>query len=280
MKYDERLIGPKPSDAVLAESKKRLNAMFKKRFEDLQARRKEQRGVEAASFGAMRDLAKQDPKLAAAVGEAKKNAAARSKIRAKPPQRKKVEGRQHIGSVAVTLVPPFPWGWQWNAQTGEDATGTTNVDANAGTMSFEAYTGDNGKTAATAVAVGGYFQPLADNGILNVFATPSVSYMEDTWTVFDSAHAGNFIGIYVGQYTLQGEFVQAVIDQQIHIGDGDGSTSGFPLVGVAPCDSDHFYEIWVWAGGDAEADGWSAFWGSAALSFGQLTVPSISIFAF
>lgn len=31
MKYDERLIGPKPSDKVLAESKKRLDAMFKKR---------------------------------------------------------------------------------------------------------------------------------------------------------------------------------------------------------------------------------------------------------
>jgi hypothetical protein len=278
MKYDERLIGPKPGDAMLAHSKKRLDAMFKKRFEDLQAQRREQRRIEAASFGVMRDLAKKDPKLTAAVEDGKKYAAARSKTRAKPPQRTKVEGRQHLGSVAITLVPPF-WTWQWNAQTGEDATGTTNVDPDGG-MSFDAYTGDNGKTAATAVAVGGYFQPLADNGILNVFSNPSVSYDEDTWTVFDSAHAGNFIGLYVGQYTLKGEFIQAVIDQQIHIGDGTGSTSGFPLFGVTPCDSDHFYEIWVWAGGDAEADGWSVFWGSAALSFGTITVPSISVFAF
>jgi hypothetical protein len=279
MKYDERLVGHRPSDAVLAESKKRLDAMFKKRFEDLQARRKEQRRIEAASFGAIRGFVKEDPKLAAAVEEAKKHAAARSKIRAKSPQRKKVEGRQHLGSVAVTLVPPF-WPWQWSAQTGQDASGTTNVDPNAGTMSFDAYTGDNGKTAATAVALGGYFQPLADNGVMNVIANPSVGYDEDTWTVFDSAHAGNFIGIYVGQYTLQGEFVQAVIDQQIHIGDGTGSTSGFSLFGITPCDSGHFYEIWVWAGGDAEADGWSAFWGSAALSYGSITVPSISVFAF
>ena len=279
MKYDERLIGPKPSDAVLAESKKRLDAMFKKRFEDRQAQRQQQRGIEAAPFGAMRELAKQDSRLSAAVGEAKKQAAARSKIRAKAPPRTKVAGRQHIGSVAVTLVPPF-WGWQWNAQTGQDATGTTGVDPNGGTMWFQSYTGDNGKTAAAAVALGGYFQPLADNGYMFVMATPSVSYMEDTWTVFDSAHAGNFIGIYVGEYTLEGQFIQAVIDQQIHIGDGDGSTSGFPLVGSTPCDSDHFYEVWVWAGGDAEADGWSAFWGSAALSYGNITVPSISVFAF
>ena len=279
MKYDERLIGRKPSDAVLAESKKRLDAMFKKRFEDLQAERKAQRRIEAASYGAMRDLAQGSPKFTAAVEEAKKQAAERSRTHGQPPQRTKVEGRQHLGTVSVTLVPPF-WPWQWNTQTGQDASGTTNVDPNAGTMSFDANTGDNGKTAATAVALGGYFQPLADNGLLNIFANPSVSYDEETWTVFDSAHAGNFIGIYVGEYTLQGEFVQAVIDQQTHIGDGTGSTSGFSLFGATPCDSDHFYEIWVWAGGDAEADGWSAFWGSAALSYGNFTVPSISVFAF
>jgi hypothetical protein len=253
--------------------------MFKQRFEESQAQRRAHRRIEAASAGALRDLAKDSPKFTAAVEEAKRQAAQRSKTRAKPPRRTKVKGRQHLGSVSVTLVPPF-WPWQWNAQTGQDASGTTNVNANAGTMSFDAYTGDNGKTAATAVALGGYFQPLADNGVLYVFANPSVSYDEDTWTVFDSAHAGNFIGIYVGQYTSQGQFVQAVIDQQIHIGDGTGSTSGFSLVGTTPCDSDHFYEIWVWAGGDAEADGWSTFWGSGALSWGSITVPSISVFAF
>lgn len=279
MKYDERLIGQRPSDAVLAESKKRLDAMFQKRFEDLQAQRNAQRRIEAASFDVLRGLAKEDPKLAAAVEDAKNYAAARAKVRAKPPERIPVEGRQHIGSVSVTMVPPF-WPWQWNAQTGQDATGTTNVDPNAGAMWFDAWTGNNGKTAATAVALGGYFQPLADNGVLMVFANPSVSYDEDTWTVFDSAHAGNFLGLYVGQYTLQGEFVQAVIDQQIHIGNGTGSTSGFSLFGTTPCDSDHFYEIWVWAGGDAEADGWSAFWGSAAIAWGNITVPSISVFAF
>lgn len=118
MKYDERLIGHRPSDTVLAKSKKRLDAVFKKRFEDLQAQRNAQRRIEAASFGVLRGLAKEDPKLTAAVEDAKKQAAARSKVRAKPPQRIQVEGRQHLGSVSVTLVPPF-WPWQWNAQTGQ-----------------------------------------------------------------------------------------------------------------------------------------------------------------
>jgi len=279
MKYDERLIGRNPGEAVLAASKKRLEAMFKKRFETMSALRKERRLVEAPAFETVRAGAKDNPKIARAVEVAKKQAADRSRRRAKAPQRARVEGRQRLGSVAVTLVPPF-WAWQWDSQTGQDASGTVGVDGNDGAMSFDAYTGDNGKTAAAAVAVGGYFQPLADNGVLDVWANPSVSFTEDTWTVFDSAHAGNFIGLYVGQYTLQGEFVQAVIDQQIHIGDGDGSTSGFPLFGSTPCDSDHFYEIWVWAGGDAEADGWSVFWGSAALSYGSIVVPSISVYAY
>jgi hypothetical protein len=280
MKYDERLIGRKPSDAVVAASKKRLEDMFKKKFDDLREQRKAQRLVEAASFGSLRDMAKSDPKLAEAVKEAKMQHAARSKHKAKPPTRAKVAGRQHLGSVQVTFVPPFTWGWQWNAQTGEDASASVNVDANAGEMDFFCDTGSNGKTAAAAVAVGGFFQPMADNGLMEVFANPSISYDANTWTVFDSAHAGNFIGLYVGQYTLDGAFVQAVIDQQIGMGSGQGSTSGFPLFGLMPCDSDHFYEVWVWAGGDAEADGWSAFWGSAALSSGTINVPSISVFAF
>lgn len=279
MKYDERLIGKKPSDAVLADSKKRLDAMFTRRFKELQEQRSAKRRIETATFGAMRGLVKEDPKLTAAIAEAKKQAEARHTAHAAPPDRKEVEGRQRLGSVALTLVPPF-WGWQWFSQTGQDATGTTSVNPNAGTMSYQAYTGQNGKTAATAVALGGYFHPLADNGVMYVYANPAVSYDADTWTVFDSAHAGNFIGLYVGQYTLQGQFVQAVIDQQIPIGNGNGSTSAFPLFGATPCDSNHFYEVWVWAGGDAEADGWSLFWGSAALSYGSLTVPSISIFAF
>jgi len=52
------------------------------------------------------------------------------------------------------------------------------------------------------------------------------------------------------------------------------------LIASTPVDSDHFYEIWVWAGVDAEADGWSLFRGSAALSVANLTVPAISVFAY
>jgi hypothetical protein len=282
MKYDERLIGKKPSDEHVKKSRARFDAMFKRRFELRQTASKEQRSIHNRTFSALRDTVKDHAHLTAAVKEAREQSHDHAKRKLHTMDRKKVQPRSRLGSVAVTFVPPF-WPWQWDGTTGS-ASASESVDGNAGSMSFLDDTGDNGKTASSAVALGYYFQPLADNGILQVTANPAISCDINTWTVFDSAHAGGFVGLYVGEYTLQGDFVQAVVDQQLDlssvIGGNQGSTSGFPLIAFTPCDSDHFYEIWVWAGGDAEADGWSAFWGSAALSSASFTVPSISVFAF
>jgi hypothetical protein len=276
MTYDERLIGRKPTDEFIVQSRARLDAMFKRRFDHRQVLRNERKPIEGASFEVMRSLAKDDSRLDAAVKNARKVSTARAKQHPKHPARAKVHARQHLGSVAVTLVPPF-WPWQWTATTGS-ATASASADANAGTLSFDAWTGNDGKTASARSALGYYFQPMADNGIMDVTANPGYSYDWETWTVLDSAHAGDFIGLYVGEYTLQGEFVQAVVDQQISMSDYE--SAGNPLFARTPVDSDHFYDIWVWAGGDAEADGWSAFWGSAALSDGSVTVPSISVYAY
>jgi hypothetical protein len=264
--------------------------MFKQRFEQREALLKEQRSLNEASFNVMRRLAKEDPTLADAVRDARKLSAAHAERHLDPPKRTKVQARARLGSVSVTFVPPF-WPWHWKAATGSASAevqvnpgGLPSPVGGAGTISFDCWTGDSGKTAAAAGALGYYFQPLADNGIMYLFANPPVVYDQRTWTVFDSGHAGGFIGLYVGQYTLGGEFVQAVVDQQIGLwnvsGGNQGNSSGYPLFASTPVDSDHFYEIWVWAGGDAEADGWSALWGSAALSDATLAVPSISIFAY
>jgi hypothetical protein len=58
MNYDERLTGPKPSDDFVEKSRARFNAMFKQRFEQWEARRKEQRSLNDVSFSATRKLAK------------------------------------------------------------------------------------------------------------------------------------------------------------------------------------------------------------------------------
>lgn len=284
MEYDERLIGRKPLEDHIQKSRARLDTMFRQRFEQREALRKEQRPQQESTMRLLRHLAEADKSIEEAVKGARARSIARAKKPLHKPARKKFEARTHLGSIDITFVPPFFWPWQWSAQTGS-ATADVSADANSGAMSFDAWTGQDGKTASCAVAVGSFFQPIADVGIMDISAIPSFNYVWDSENVFDSSHSGAFIGLYVGQYTLGGDFVQAVVDQQISLwnsggGSDEGSNSGYPLFASTPVDSDHFYEIWVWSGGDAEADGWSVFWGSAALSAANLVVPSISIHAY
>jgi len=280
----ERLIGPKPSEEFFRASRARLDALFQQKFEQREALWAERRRISEAPTALLRNLAKDDPATERTVKEARARSKKRAQHALPTPKRAKIKSRAHLGSIDVTFVPPYTWPWQWDATTGS-ATANVSVDRNNGTMSFDAWTGDNGKTASCAVAVGSYFQPMADVGIMDVSATPAFNYIWDSDNVFDNSHTHAFIGFYVGQYTLGGEFVQAVVDQQATLwdsggGSGQGANSGASLGASTPVDNDHFYEIWVWAGGDAEADGWSAFWGSAALSALSVAVPSISVHAY
>jgi hypothetical protein len=282
MTYDERLIGRKPSDEHVEQSRARLNAMFDRRFERWDALRTERRSLDSASFNVLRGFVKEDPTLAAAVQRARTAALAERPLH--PPEQTKVRARARLGSVAVTFVPPF-WPYQWSATTGTSAQGIVSADGNAGTMGFDAITGQDGKTASTVVGLGYYFQPLADNGIMQVSANPSFNYGWDSTNVLDSSHTRGYFGLHVEAYTLSNVYVQTVIDQQIILwdstgGEDRGSNSGYPLFASTPVDSDHYYDIWVLAYGDAEADGWSAAWGSGATSSASLVVPSISVAAY
>jgi hypothetical protein len=281
MTYDERLIGRKPSEEHVEQSRARLNAMFDRRFERWDALHTERRSLDSASFNVLRGLVKGDPTLAAAVQRAR--AATLAKRPLHPPEQTKVRARARLGPVAVTLVPPF-WPYQWSATTGS-AQGIVGADGNAGTMNFDASSGDNGKTASTVVGLGYYFQPLADNGIMQVSANPSFNYSWSSRNDFDSSHTRAYFGLHIEAYTLSDVYVQTVIDQQIILwdstgGEDYGSNSGYPLFASTPVDSDHYYDIWVLAYGDAEGDGWSAAWGSAADSSASFVVPSISVAAY
>jgi hypothetical protein len=277
----ERLIGPPPSKQFLTKSRARLDALWKTRTSQQIARYKEQRSITDASFGVLRSLAGEDPKLAAATKRARALAAAYAKKKPTLPDKTpKIPLRVRLGSISATFVPPY-WGtWQSHAQGG-DAQGNAIASAN-GTLSLGGDTPENNNNsgwASEAAAVGGYFQPPDSNGILDIFANPGMSYDFQTWYVFDSANSGGFIGLYVGEYTLRGQFQAALVDQQINIASLGGS-SGLPLAASIWVDSDHFYEIWVWAGINVSADGWHTFWGSAAMARMNVYVPAISIYYF
>ena len=286
-RFADLLLGKTLPKNHIRKSRARLDAMFARRFREMNARQKELRAQNAVPMRVLRNLVRKDPAAAAAVSQAKKRFAAFAKSPLRAPTRSKVKPRAHVGTFDMTFTPPYLWPWQWSATTGPDALAEVFVNQNAGTMRFSSDSGLNGKTASSAVALGVYYQPdplllCGESGIMNVSSNPAFQYAWDASGFLASSHAAAFIGIYVGEYTLGGDFVQAVVDQQISLWDSDGGSgrgtkSGYPLFASTPVDTSHFYEIWVWSGGDAEGDGWSAFWGSGAGSWANLTVPSISI---
>lgn len=278
----ERLIGPKPSPKFLKQSQARLDAMWKSRAAQQNARDKRQRDLSNASFEVIRRLAGEDPKLAASAKRIRAEAAAHAKKKLTLPDRPpRVPSRIRLGSISATFVPPF-WGtWFSDGKQGDGwLGGGINVNGSSGNISLNVAAGDGGGGSAwEAAALGGYFQPPAANGILDIFADPSMGYDFQTWYFLASANAGGFIGLYVGEYTLRGQFQTALVDQQINISSLGGSSS-LPLAASIWVDSDHFYEIWVWAGVNASGDGFHTFWSSSASAQLSVWVPAISIYYF
>jgi hypothetical protein len=152
-------------------------------------------------------------------------------------------------------------------------------------MAFEMTTDKDGKTATADIALGYYFQPLADNGIMDVYANPAFQYSWSGSSVLAGWHNAAAIGLQIDQYTEGDEYVATPVNQSIVLwnatgGSDNGSNSGYPLFASTPVDSVHYYVIWVQAGGEAEADGWGTFSGSGTDSYLSLTVPSISVHAY
>ena len=107
----ERLIGPKPTKQFLTQSGARLDALWKGRFDQQDARYQHQRDMSEASFEVMRRVAGEDPKLAATAKRIRVQAVANAKKKSPtlplPPP--KVPQRLRLGSISATFTPPF-WG--------------------------------------------------------------------------------------------------------------------------------------------------------------------------
>jgi hypothetical protein len=263
-----------PAD-FLEKSGARLNAMFQKQFDQRLAEKKDILPVHKAIFHIQRNLAKDDKNIEGVV----KDLAEKSRRRGKSPIQ---DSTQHQFEPLQTFGLPFTYPWTWKATTGD---GHANVAASntTGKMSFDVWTEDG--TAAARIALGNYFRPASGKGIMHVYANPSISLDSWAYQVFADSSTHGFIGIYIGEYTLDGAFVRVVVDQRISLwntedGDYSATNSGYSLFASTAVNSNNFYEVWVWAGGDCDGDGWSLFWGSAAGSSLQVNVPSMSIYTF
>ncbi|RUS23319.1 hypothetical protein BC937DRAFT_88282 [Endogone sp. FLAS-F59071] len=274
---DKRLLHWVPPHNILESSQAKLTALFQQQFKDDQTRLNDQLPQQEVTFRALRNLAieKNSTDIKATV------ATTRHKVLHHTDAHTSVSKNLKRQTSSVTEKLPFTWGWTWWATSGSSPKPPVSASANTGVISCTGDTGADGKAVSCAGAVGDYFRPSTTNGYLQISANPG--YKFDWWCyyVFDYCNTYGFFGIYVGEYTLEGEFIQAVVDQKVTLWNSGGGTAGHgPLSASIYVDSDHFYEVWVWAGGDANADGWSAFWGSEGGFTLSVSVPSISLYLY
>jgi hypothetical protein len=204
-----------------------------------------------------------------------------------PPARA-ARSRLFTGSIGATVTPPYNWSWTWEAGSGDPAINTAAADAANGTWSVSDWTSlNNSSSASSRAAVGIFFRPPTENGILQVWSNPALNYFWGDWCFLDSAGSDGWLGFYIGEYAVEGGgFVTAPVDQQITlwsdnsfwsgVGQQEGSTSGFPLFAQLEVDNDHWYAIWVWGGVDVYGAGWGGLFGSGAGGDLSASVPSIT----
>lgn len=190
--------------------------------------------------------------------------------------------RVRTGSIDIFRVAPFDYAWTGRATDGDCAV-EVNAEKDGTLLSYES-TGAWGGSGSGTAAVGVYFKPtLGDLGLLAIAATPLYSYQWRCATAFGSCSSDAWIGLYVGEYELDGKGVaQPVLyrnslwshsDSPFGLeGDSGGGVAGlsFPPILV---DSKHFYVIWVWAGGDAYSNGVTSYGGSSV----SIIVPWIGL---
>jgi hypothetical protein len=206
-----------------------------------------------------------------------------------PPRARRARPRLFTGSIGATLTPPYDWSWTWEAGNGSPEMNSASADSQNGTWGVSDWASFNDSSNASArAAVGVFFRPPTEIGILRIWASPALNYDWGDWCVLDGAGSDGWVGLYIGEYDVGGGgFVTAPVDQQASlwsdnswwsgVGGQQGSNSGYPLFAELNVDNDHFYEIWVWGGTDVYAAGWGGlFSGSGAGGDLAATIPSIT----
>jgi hypothetical protein len=205
-----------------------------------------------------------------------------------PPKTRRARSRLYTGSIGATLTPPYNWSWTWHAGNGGPDINSASADNQHGTWNVSDWASFNDSSSASARgAVGIFFRPPTETGILRVWANPGLNYDWGDWCNLDGAGSDGWVGLYIGEYDADGGgFAGAPVDQEINlwsdsswwsgVGSQQGSNSGYPLSAQLYVDSDHFYEIWVWGGTDVYAAGWGGLFGSGAGGDLSASVPSIT----
>jgi hypothetical protein len=208
------------------------------------------------------------------------------KSRVKPPMLVSIDPEIFTGPLGARLVPPFPYTWQWSgiegdARGGAQATGTNGIIG----LWTDADRSDSG-SASVRGALGIYFYPPTQGGVLQFWSTPAIAWWWSDYAVLDTAHTDAFMGLYVGSYDLNGAFSGAVVDQRQSLWndtshftqtDDHGTNSATTLSTRLWVDNAHQYILWLWCGTAASGPGnGGLFSGGGAWSSLSVTIPSLS----
>lgn len=279
---------PPPSE----EQARRGLADLQRRFEKQSAARAGKMTATAAQSRALRDVLNvtdaSTEQLTTVVRNLRHEQEGAARRKTVPPKARRARPRVFTGSIGATLAPPYNWSWTWNAGTGGPDINAASADNQNGTWNVSDWASFSDSSNASArAAVGVFFRPPTDTGILRVWANPALNYDWGDWCTLDGAGSDGWVGLYIGEYDADGGgFVAAPVDQQASlwsdnswwagVGAQEGTNSGYPLFAELDVDSDHFYEIWVWGGTDVYAAGWGTFSGSGAGGDLTAAVPSIT----
>jgi hypothetical protein len=192
----------------------------------------------------------------------------------------------------VTRNPPYEYQWSW--QSGfNNPTISRTATAASGQMALDLISDlDNPSIADAKAAIGIYFRPPTQNGILTLSATPSfiASFFHNG--VLASSQANAWVGLYGASYNASdNSFASEILNQMSMVfcvdtwyfcgGDNPSSppsfnNSGLPLNAQFQVDNSHWYALWVWCGTHIGADGFGGlFSGSGAISHISVNVPSM-----
>lgn len=264
-----------------------LERKLTQRFHAQEAARREHLAALAKIHGPVRKMLGDNEKIAAGVKALRDLQARYARKKLVVPTAPKVRERIFTSPIGATIVPRFNYDWTWQASSNSPETATSSADRNTGQMSFSAWSAvDHWSSANVRAALGIYFRPQVDNGVLILTSTPALNFGWGDWCGFDSCHSDGWIGLIVGRYNLSGGFDGWSVDEMVNLWSDDswwhgagwhtGTNSGYSLAAWFSVDSSHWYAMWVWCGGDISADGWGTFTGSGAASTMSVTIPSIT----
>ncbi len=196
--------------------------------------------------------------------------------------------RVYLGSLGGKAVAPYGYARTWAWKKGK-AFKPEKLDANKkkGSMEISLNWNINGYYAAKSrAAVGIYFHPATENGILRVRSNISYNALWDTTCYYYTAETEGWAGFKIERYNYSSkQYVDTIINQRKilfkdsswwdGVGIQEESNTGFGLKAEVDVDSAHYYIIWVRCGARVQSD-FSGFYWSAAAAELKIKVPSIS----